>query len=366
MLSELDAEFRPDWASPPGSTISRALKRIDMSLDEFAQRLQVSKHVAENLIYGEEEISSTLADKLSSILGSTPRFWLAREHAYRGTLLRLHSKEASELASDWLAALPISDMQRFGWIKPANRASRFAECMRFFGVASIDEWKRRYESAILSVAFRTSASFDTNPAAVAAWLRIGEIRAQKINCGKWNPKLFSDSLDDARRLTRVKDPGQFLPALREICAASGVALVIARSPDGCRASGAARFLKTKQALIQLSFRHLTDDHFWFSFFHEAGHLLLHEQIGLFLDDFEGMKSIEEDEANEFAADKLLSPALREELKHVPLHHKDVIRFALKAGVSPGIIVGQLQHAGLAKRNWLNKCKRRFSWDQLDS
>ena len=94
---------------------------------------------------------------------------------------------------------------------------------------------------------------------------------------------FEADLPTIRRLTREKDPGQFIPRLKEACAARGVAVAIVRGPNGWRASGAARFLSPTKALIQLSFRYLSDDQFWFTFFHEAGHLLLHGKDLLFLE-----------------------------------------------------------------------------------
>ncbi|HEU4689887.1 MAG TPA: ImmA/IrrE family metallo-endopeptidase, partial [Vicinamibacterales bacterium] len=162
-------------------------------------------------------------------------------------------------------------------------------------------------------------------------------------------------------LTRQKDPERFLPTLIRACAECGVALVVLRAPTGCRASGATRFLSPDKALLLLSFRYLSDDHFWFTFFHEAGHLILHGEEALFIEADEMLDSVQEDEANRFAGDVLIPPEFKAELGKLPLTHRDVIRFAVRAGVAPGIIVGQLQHQGRLPRNRLNGLKRRFRW-----
>ena len=45
-----------------------------------------------------------------------------------------------------------------------------------------------------------------------------------------------------------------------------------------------------------------------------------------------------------------------------LNGREVIRLARLAGVSPGIVVGQLQHISKIERNQLNSLKERFRWD----
>ena len=60
-----------------------------------------------------------------------------------------------------------------------------------------------------------------------------------------------------------------------LCRAVGVVLVIEKELPKARVDGVARWLTPTRALIQLSARYLRDDILWFTFFHEAAHLLLH-------------------------------------------------------------------------------------------
>jgi Zn-dependent peptidase ImmA (M78 family) len=115
--------------------------------------------------------------------------------------------------------------------------------------------------------------------------------------------------------------------------------------------------------LLLSFRFLSDDHFWFSFFHEAGHLLLHGEKGFFLERDDTPSTKQEQEANEFAEDILVPRELREAMLRLPVNGREVIRFAHRAGISPGIIVGQLQHYGRFTQRQLNSLKRRFKWSE---
>jgi len=138
-------------------------------------------------------------------------------------------------------------------------------------------------------------------------------------------------------------------------------VVIVRAPDGCRASGATQFLTSDKALLLLSFRYLTDDHFWFTFFHESGHLLLHGEKSIFLEGDDTPFNIEEQEANDFAGKVLIPDELQSSLLNLNPDTKEILRFAIHAGISPGIVVGQLQHKKLFKYNQMNRLKKQYQW-----
>jgi HTH-type transcriptional regulator/antitoxin HigA len=351
------SEFRPNWASAPGDTIAEVLEEKRISIGVFSKSIGYSVDEAKDLLAGRVAITLALARKLQLELGSSAEFWMSRDFRFRSTVARLNDAESR----DWLTELPVGDMVRFKWMPPVSPSQELAACLRFFDVPDVAAWTQKYAYLQRSVAFRTSASFESRAGAVAAWLRQGEIESQPIRCRAWNPDLFSAGLVDIRNLTRRKDPTHFLPDLRSVCASAGVAVVIVRAPNGCRASGATYFLSEEKAVLQLSFRHLADDQFWFSFFHEAGHLLLHGRDGFFLEGIGATTKPEEQEANDFAEGTLVPLELRPKMLALRADSREVISFARRLGVSPGIVVGQLQHHGRIKPSYLNGLKRRYMW-----
>jgi HTH-type transcriptional regulator / antitoxin HigA len=351
-------EFRPDWASAPGDTIADILRERGLSVTEFAQRMGETQEHARDLLEGRGTITIGIARRLKRVLGASVEFWMSRDFQYREDIARLPLADRA-----WLDELPVGDMVKFGWLKPTPHPSKeVAACLRFFDVPSVPAWRQAYANLQEIVAFRTSTSFDSRPAAVAAWLRQGEIEGGAIDCSPWDPRRFEESLSSIRSLTREKDPKRFIPKLQKLCAAAGVAVAVVRAPSGCRASGATRFLSPNKALLLLSFRYLSDDQFWFSFFHEAGHLLLHGDR-LFLESVDTPLTTEEQEANDFAARILVPPEFQQGLLGLPLDGREVIRFAHRLGVCPGIVVGQLQHHGRIRHRQLNSLKRRFKWGE---
>ena len=364
----IERQFQPNWATAPGGTIAELLQANRLSIDEFASHMGISIEDANNLVDGRGTITVSIARQLSVVLGASSEFWMSRDIHYR--------QDAKRFAVDemrWLDQLPLTDMIEYRWISPPPRPSEeLTVCLDFFGVASISEWRESFGDLLSESRFRSSPSFESQLGSVAAWLRQGLIQAEGIECDSWNPRAFLDSFGQIRPLTRQKDPAEFIPRLQEICSRNGVAVVIVRSPSGCRASGATRFINPTKAVLQLSFRYLTDDHFWFTFFHEAGHLLLHgastvdqsiseSQLEWIIEDINGPESEREDEANRFAVDTLIPIEFQQELMQIPMRKRDLVKFARRVGVSPGIIVGQWQHKQRIGYDRLNGFKRRYKW-----
>jgi len=359
-MIEQTATFSPDWVSPPGDTILDLLEERGWKQNEFAERIGfTTKHVS-HLINGKSALTEDAAIKLERVLGSTARFWMSREVQYRESLARENAIELLEEDVGWLKELPVANMVKFGWInKYTKKAEQVSELLKFFGVASVDAWRTQYAEPL--AAFRTSEKQPKTPGAVAAWLRQGERQANQMVTASFDKAGFRSALDDLRAFTEETDAQVFMPAIVEACADVGVAVVFEPVPAGCPASGATRWIGSDKALLMLSFRYKTNDHFWFSFFHEAAHLLLHGKKMLFIET-KSLDNEHESEANEFARNVLISKQYAEEL--AVLNHSDaaIRSFAKRAGVAPGIIVGRMQHEEILPwKTRLNCLKARYEW-----
>lgn len=354
--------YLPNWISPPGETILDILHAKNLTLGEFAKQVGYNIKFTNSLLRGTEVLTPVIAKKLELLLGGSKSFWINRESQFREDSIRV--QKWSREVRHWLKKFPLKEMVKFGWIKPSsNLKETELICLKFFNINSIDEWYDKYNSLLTFTAFKTSKSFDSIPESVVTWIRQGEIEAETINCEGWNPASLRKILPQIRKLTFLKEPKIFIPRLQELCAKCGVAVVVVPAPTGCRASGATLFVKHNKASILLSLRYLSDDHFWFSFFHEIGHLLLHGMDSIFIEGVDEEKTPDENEANSFAAKVLIPPEYQKELKLFTANKwQDIIRFSNKVGISPGILVGQLQKLGILRYNQLNNLKRKFKWD----
>jgi HTH-type transcriptional regulator/antitoxin HigA len=192
-------------------------------------------------------------------------------------------------------------------------------------------WKRPVAS------FRRSGAYKSHPGAVVSWLRIAQIQAQGAKTAPYSASLFRKVLREIRSLTAKGNPNSMV----EMCAAVGVVVVFVSEVKGCRISGAAWWTSPGRPVIALSDRYKKDDRFWFTFFHEAAHILLHSKKETFVDDGTDEDDVEE-EANGFATDFLIPPEYTDRLRRLA-NNAEVKEFADELRIAPGIVVGRLQH-----------------------
>jgi len=374
-MTELSAPFAPDWVLAPGESILDLLDERGWTQGELAQRLGYSEKHVSQLINGRAPITADAAQKLERVLGSSMDFWLRLEANYQRHRARLESAGRYASWASWLDRLPIKELMACGAITKMrvddkNKPVLVDACLRFFGVASPDEWRGHYED--MQVAFRRSRDEQSDVGAISAWLRLGEQRAEKLEAPRYDRARFEKALHEIRGLTR-QAPETFEPRMRELLSAAGVLLVFVPAIPRAHVSGVARWLSQTRPLIQLSLYGKTNDKFWFTFFHEAAHILLHadsreDKKSIFLDDPNSSHSSNprEHEANQWAGSILIPEQYAHELSS--LRTKVAVEsFAKRSGLHPGIVVGRLQHDEIIPQSWMNDLKQPFRFmERADS
>ena len=330
-----------DYAVPPGETLRELLEEQGLSQRDLARRADLSPKHVNRLLQGLVPLSADVAVRLERVTGTSARIWNSLEADYRSDLERIRSR--GELAADvmWLRDFPVTELVKRDILpaEPADKTSRLEQLLTFFGVATVDAWQEVY--ADLACAFRTTKAYDAERGALVAWLRLGELAARDIYCEPYDHKGLQEALPSIRTLTR-ESIEVFIERLRAICAPCGVAVVFVPELRGSRASGVTRWLTPAKALIQLSFRYRTDDHLWFTFFHEIAHVLRHGKTDVWIETTSSQDNPREAEADSFARDTLIPRADAKELITLQTLD-DVRRYAEKIGIAPGIVVGRLQH-----------------------
>jgi addiction module HigA family antidote len=358
-------QYEPNYAILPGEVLSSELELRDMSQQELSKRTGLSaKHIV-SIVKGKAPITPETAIKLERAIGMPANYWLNLESNYQEIKARLDEEEKLEADLQWLKRIPVNEMVKFDWIKRyKDKTDQLREVLRFFGIASAGQWEDMWPR--LSIAYRQSSRYKVYPEAVSAWLRKGELDAASIHCAAFNRQKFRQVLDEIRALTDMT-PDEFVSKMQALCAEAGVAVVFAPSLPKTGVSGATRWVHSKKAVIQLSLRYRSNDHLWFTFFHEAGHILLHGKKDLFIERTDkssnGLTEEKEAEANHFAQNELIPPrALEKFIQSGVLTKADICSFAKQVGIAPGIVVGQLQHRGALDYQFCNDLKQFYKWD----
>lgn len=356
--------YTPDYTVTPGEVLEYELELRNMTRTELAKRTGLSEKHIIAILKGKGTIIITpeTAIKLERALGMPVEYWLNLEAHYQETRARLAEQAQLEKDLGWLQRIPVNAMAKMGWLqKHKDKKQQLDEVLRFFGIASVEQWDEIWPN--VAVAYRQHNKHETFPEAVSAWLRKGELEAAAIPCRPFDKTAFRQALDDVRALTAETDPVHFVPALQRHCAQAGVAAVFVPCLPKTGVSGATRWLNPDKAIIQLSLRYKTNDHLWFTFFHEAGHILLHGKKELFIEGPNGMDGEKEEQANVFAEQELLPrKAFSAFSAEAPISKAAIRRFAKKIGIAPGIVVGQLQHKGLLPQTHCNDLKVTYKWD----
>ena len=359
MIAQVHA-FEPDYAIPPRAILEEALEARGLSKSEFARRCGRPIKTISEIIAGKIGITPETAIQFERVLGVPASFWTNLESRYQLRVASAAEREDLATCGAWAGRFPVKELAEFGLIsKPSGTADTVQTLLDFFGVANVHAWQQRFDPS--AVVYRRSKAFEGAPEAVASWLQWGEFLARDIACQQFDGRRFRQALQEIRTLTR-EEVDVWRSRLVELCASAGVAVTFAPELPKTRLSGAARWLTTDTALIQLSLRHRTDDHLWFTFFHEAGHILLHGKKDVFIDDEKGELNEKEHQANRFASNTLIPPAAwRALINRGRFSRVSVVGFAREQGIAPGIVVGRLQHEGLLPHSHLNGLKRRFEW-----
>ena len=292
----------------------------------------------DRIFKGDQPITHETANRLELVTGTPASFWCSLESQYRLRLAKLAQDAALAADLGWLKTIPVRELINRGVIpKLREPVATMRAVLQFYEVGDVKAWHAIWEKP--AVAARRSARFASNPGATSAWLQLGKRQARDTECAPFEAAVFKAQLKHCRTLTQ-QTPESFIPALRRACALAGVALVLVPEIKGAPWSGAAEWLSPSKAMIILNQRGKAEDRFWFTFFHEAGHLLHDSKKATFIDDGKAYQADpEERRADEFAAEMLI-PRSHHTAIAAARTNDDIRRLARHLAISPGIVAGR--------------------------
>lgn len=354
--------IQSNQAIPPGEFLEEVIQELGMSKDDLAHRIDRPATKLSGIFKGERAITSDTALRLEKAVGVPAHIWVGLEAEYRLTLARQEERRREDKLKDeasLVSKYPYQDLVKAGEIEKHSRGVDKARALQdFFGVISLTKIPelRRYQAA-----FRTGRSSrgERTPEAVAAWLRMGERRAQRMECAPFDEKRLRAVLNDLRAMT-LEPPEKFQEPLLRTLADLGVALIICPHFAKTKTHGATFWLGREKAVMMITIRGKWSDIFWFSLFHEIGHILYHSRQGVILED--NGEDQREKEADTFASNTLIpKKAYKMFVKGEKFYNDSIRAFADEIMIDPGIIVGRLQHDGKLPQSWGNRLRSRYHW-----
>ncbi len=335
--------------------IARGLSQKDLAAYLGLKEQQVQRYEAER--YGSASLSRLV--EVADALGVQIR--------NRAELVG--SPELQSVAPETWQAFPIPEMYKRGWFE--DFAGSLAEARKAapeLVPAFLRGAQARYAAPALH---RKSvrASGQVHEAAIAAWeARVRRLADRDPPEVRFDPAAITPEwLTGLVALTLEPDgPAKTVDYLRAI----GIGLVVEKQLPSTLLDGAALSTDGDHAILALTLRHDRLDNFWFTLFHELGHLKLHvghDYAAIFDDTESPAASPLESEADLFAQEALL-PATKWSLSvsRFTRNEKAVVTDAKRFGVGPAIIAGRVRREAndyTLLRNLVGsgEVRRQFGW-----
>lgn len=341
-------QYFPESVTHPGEILLEALEEKEIGSKEFAIKTGKPEKTITAVLKGESSITPDMAILFEQVLKIPTHFWIEAQSNFDEYQARISYQRAIEEARSWAKDFPYAKMASFGWVpKTLKINEKVINLFNYFEVANLKAWEDYYINQKLQVAFRISLKDQENANAIASWLRQGEIQSESLFVPEFNKSALKKLLPNIKNIM-AEQPDDFFQKLQSICSSVGLKVIHTPCLPKTAIHGSTRWINDVP-LIQLSGRYKRNDIFWFTFFHEVGHILLHGKKYISIENvnYTGENQVFEKEANEFASDIILSESEETEmLNNLPLNTNDILRFASKFGTHPACVIGRLQHKKL--------------------
>jgi len=348
-------EYNDAIAFHPGYYIKEIVDESGLTQEDFAKRLDTTPKNLSLLIRGEQSLSIDIAMKLSRMIGTSVSYWLNLQNAYDALIAEFKSEE--ELVEErkifkyfdykyFRDNYDLPDLPR----KIDEQIKRVRE---YLNVATLSVLTKRdmavnFRSAMLDIS-------EANTVKANTMVQIAANIALKTEAPKFNKKKLEEVAEYALTLTRSHK--EFVPMLKKAFLDAGVVFVILPNIPGSKINGATKKVGDN-ILLMVNDRRLNADSFWFTLFHEIGHII-NGDYGISFDKETGEQ---EEVADKYAEDMLIPPEEYE--RFVKVNRFDVYAiksFANRIDRDPGIVLGRLQNDGLVRfDDWeMNELRKKY-------
>ena len=300
---------------------------------------------------GEVQLTPDVAVRLEMVLGIPAKFWNKLEATYREKLIKANAENEMDADKEIARKMPYNEMVKYGWVPVAKKIEeKVVNLRKFFGVVSL---VLLTDMRLSRIACRRLADTEKSNYALMAWAQQARREARDIETSLIDLKALEKKLPEIRSMTNL-DPDIFCIQLQSLLADCGIALIFLPHIGGSFLHGAT-FVDGNKVVIGLTVRGKDADRFWFSLFHELGHILLGH-----MNNIDGTTEEDENSADQFAQEILIPTSdFKEFVSKNDFSKSSIYGFAEKENIQSGIVVGRLQKEKYIKFNQFNDLKTKY-------
>lgn len=327
---------------PPGFFIREELEARGWSQRDLAGVLGVPEQAVNMIASGKRGVSADMAKKLGDAFDVSPEFFLNLQRAFDLSRAPEADPGVSKRAR-FYTHYPIREMAKRGWIASADEAEKIeSEMMRFFEVKAPDKIPHMAHAA-------KKTSYEEIPPAQLAWLFRVRQMAREAVVGRYSRAAAGSAITKLSALLGAPDEARHVP---RILAEAGIRYVLVESLPNAKIDGVCFWLDEASPVIGMSLRYDRIDNFWFVLRHELEHVIRGHGRDTHTPMMDSDIESGDQEANE--EERLANEAARwfcvpqKEMasfiarKQPYFAEKDMIGFAGRLGLHPGLVAGQLR------------------------
>ena len=348
----------------PGETLKEVLEDRGMSQRELALRTDVTETHISNIVNCQKDISVSFAKKLEYALGIDASFWINLQANYDKELADF--EEVNRISKDEIDIMrrlkDISNyMQQSGLAKnEPNPSLRVIQLRKVLNVSSL----ARIPDVSQVGAYRLAKTVDADPYILFAWLRLCDL--VNATCEIEQPldiEKLKDRIPAIKKLM-FEHINNIQLRLRELFAECGIKFLMIKHFRGAPVQGVIKKSEEGSLSLIMTNRHKFADIFWFTLFHETGHII-NGDIANQLIDFECVENEAEREADQFASNVLIEQEKYEQfVKQGDFSLSQINRFSAKEGIPNYILIGRLQKDGYLEYHHYSTEKMKYDSEML--
>ncbi|MEN8146506.1 MAG: HigA family addiction module antitoxin [Campylobacterota bacterium] len=343
--------YQSDLAIHPGEYLEEVLEDAGMSQAELSKRIGRPTQAINEIIKGKKSITPATAIELEDVLKVSAHIWVGLEAEYQMVKAKQAELRRMEEESSLLSNFPYTDLVNAGFVRSTrNPIEKVDELRSFFAVAQLSriEHVGAYQSA-----FRVTNHKNISHESIASWIQAGRLSADTIKTAPFDKVKLKKALPELKTFMNM-DINSAIEACRTLLASCGVAFVLLPHFKNTGVNGATFWINNREkAVVMMSLRGKSSDIFWFSFFHEIAHVLLHNKREMFLEDGYNTPELrqQECEADEFARDFLIPMKEYQAFVMAGVFTKEGVNALANAlHIKTSIIVGRLMYEKIIPYN----------------
>lgn len=360
----LNNEFQPNWIYPPSKIIENFIILNNVEVSTLHPETQKIIH---DLISKNITIDISVSKVLQKTIGGTIQFWLNIQNQFTLNILRIENSYVDNNFADYKDL--VNELKKTDWIPNSNYDYLDQVHLKnFFGASEFSLLTKKYIiQNNLGVRFKHIGQYNSSELNIATLVRKAELEVKKqLISYPWDKSLFIEKLQEIKELSKIKKFNDFKQELQHICNRCGVAFIVLDTLNQSPVRGISKFINHHTGLILITTKYNSDYVFWQTFFHEAGHLVLHSKEMVFSEKGDLLIAASQEletQADDFMLSHILYPYRIEDVivmfnKKLMYSAKEkswrnICQIAQKINISPSLLTGILKSQGVIPYNYFN-------------